>query len=118
VQTEPLVPWANVVGPIAIRSVTLAHACDTCVSHEHAYDHTTIVITGRVRASYADVMDGPGVDLGEFGPGELFPTLARRHHTIKALEPNTIYYCIFSHRDLNGLVVEKYEPAMAERAYA
>lgn len=105
-RTEPLVPWADVVGPVAIRRVVLAHACDTCVSHEHAYDHTTIVISGRVAVSY----DG-GTVLGIFGPGECFETVAQRHHTIKALDGPATYCCVFSHRDLEGIVVQRYDAA-------
>lgn len=108
-QTDPMVPGATVSGPIAVRAVSLTRACDTCVSHEHAYDHTTFVIHGRVEVRYADTAHGPTMLLGEFGPGDYFPTLAHRHHTIKAIAGPALYYCVFSHRDLGGLVAQRYE---------
>ena len=44
----------------------------------------------------------------EFVAGELFEVAAEQSHTIKALEDNSVYLCVFSHRDFKGLVTQKY----------
>jgi quercetin dioxygenase-like cupin family protein len=88
----------------------LGKACESHKGHEHNYDHTTIVIRGRIKVCYEYEKDGQTVsgESGEFGPGEDVFIRAKVRHTIKALEDNTVYMCIFSHRDFDGVVVETY----------
>ncbi len=90
------------VGPLGIRPFEFASVCESHVGHQHNYDHTTIVICGRVRVFYLDQ------DPQEYGPGEYFAVPAKVFHTLKALEPNTKYLCVFSHRDFDGLVTQEY----------
>lgn len=100
----------NVVGPVGLRQFHLEKVCEANAGHEHNYDHTTIVIRGRIRVQYSYVKDGKTVtgESKEFGQGESFVVLANVRHTIKALEPDTIYTCVFSHRDFDGLITQNY----------
>lgn len=109
-----------IVGPVGIRRMHLEHACEANIGHEHNYDHTTIVIRGRVRVLYRYVRDGQEVEgeTAEFGPGETIFIRAKVRHTIKALTDDVVYMCVFSHRDFGGVVVESYEASMGnQRAY-
>ncbi len=99
-----------IVGPVGIRQNVLAERCESHVGHEHTYDHGTMVIRGRVRVSYS-WLEGDKVVTGpdrEFGQNEDVVIKAHVRHTVKALEPNTVYKCVFSHRDFDGLVSQTY----------
>lgn len=93
-------------GPIGHRRFTLDKKCQTNLNHKHNYDHTTIVINGRIEIT-VEKEDG-SKSKKEFTAGELFEVPAQQLHTIKALEDNSVYLCVFSHRDFNGLVTQKY----------
>ena len=99
-----------IVGPIGVRRFTLEKVCESHEGHSHNYDHTTIVIRGRVKVAYRYERDGQLIDgeTREYAAGEYFVCLAKVHHTIKALEDDTAYVCIFSHRDFDGIVVQAY----------
>lgn len=100
----------RLVGPVGIRGFHLEQACQAHEGHTHNYDHTTIVIAGRVKVTYRYERDGDLVEgeTREFGPGEAIAIQADVHHTVKALEPGTHYLCVFSHRDFGGLVTQSY----------
>lgn len=100
----------EVLGPLAFRKFILQRVCESFEGHSHNYDHVTMVVHGRIRVSYS-WMDGDKKITGpdrEFGVGEDILIKANVFHTIKALEPNTIYRCVFSHRDFDGLVSQSY----------
>lgn len=107
-----------VVGPVGLRPFRLEKTCHAAVGHEHNYDHTTIVIRGRLKVYYEYDKDGRAVrgESGEFGQGETIFIRAKVRHTLKALEDNTVYMCVFSHRDFDGVVCETYEAAMGNQA--
>ena len=107
------------IGPVGIRSFTLEKACEANHGHEHNYDHTTIVIRGRLKVLYAYEKDGQTIEgeSEEFGQGETIHIRAKVRHTLIALEANTMYMCVFSHRDFNGVVVETYNAACSDKAY-
>ncbi len=104
-----------IVGPVGVRRFEALHICEAFEGHEHNYAHATIVISGRIRVSREVVRDGQVVDAGttEHGPGDVIAIPAKMRHTIKALAPHTRYLCVFSHRDLHGLVTEAYEGHLA-----
>lgn len=97
-------------GPVGHRTFLLEEVCQESEGHEHNYDHTTIVINGRLRVTYSYQEGDTRVEKvsREFGQGEFIEIKAGVRHTIKALEPNTLYACVFSHRDFNGLVTQVY----------
>lgn len=96
-------------GPVARRKFVLEHKCQESVGHTHNYDHSTVVVCGGIRVTIRDSADGPVVSEQEYYPGSDLVFIANnKYHTIKALEDNTVYFCLFSHRDFNGLVTQKY----------
>jgi len=103
---------ANVTlaGPIGYRQFHLDKTCESHQGHEHKYDHTTIIIRGRVKVFYSYEKDGQKVEgeSEEYGQGETIHIKKNVHHKIKALEDNTQYWCVFSHRDFDGIVCEHY----------
>ena len=107
-----------IIGPIGIRPMHLAKQCEANKGHEHNYDHTTIIIRGRVRVLYRYAKDGHEIEdeSDEFGPGETIFIRAKVRHTIKALTDDVFYMCVFSHRDFDGVVVESYEASMGNQA--
>lgn len=99
-----------VVGPIGIRKHFLEKTCNVSEGHEHNYDHTTIVVRGRIKVTYSFMQNGVKVEgeSKEFEAGEAIFIKADVYHTVKALEDNTMYMCVFSHRDFDGLVTQSY----------
>lgn len=98
-----------VAGPIAIRRFVLEHECQELQGHKHNYDHTTLVLRGSIRVSYSYQHEGKEVSGShDYSIGESFVVKAEVEHTIKSLEPNSMYACIFSHRDFDGNVVQNY----------
>ena len=100
-----------ITGPIGYRRYVLEKTCESNVGHTHNYDHTTIVIRGSIRVTISKQdADGNTVTVGsrEYSAGEVVFIAANLMHTIKALEDNSVYMCVFSHRDFDGLVTQKY----------
>lgn len=99
-----------IIGPVGIRQMHMERECHAHSGHEHNYDHTTIIIRGRVKVLYRYVKDGQEIEgeSEEFCQGETIHIRAKVRHTIKALEDNTLWYCVFSHRDFDGLVTQEY----------
>jgi hypothetical protein len=97
-------------GPVFSRRFVLEHQCQESVGHAHNYDHSTLVLRGRILVISHEHRGEELIEVGrqEYGWGERCPMPAHRHHTIKALEPNTVYDCEFSHRDFDGLVSQRY----------
>jgi len=99
-----------IVGPIGVRPFALDKACEAHEGHTHNYDHAMIVIRGRLKVTYRYERDGKIVEgeTREYGSGETLVVKADVFHTVKALEPDTVYHCVFSHRDFDGLVTQTY----------
>lgn len=109
----------QITGPVARYAVRLDAKCDESVGHEHNFDHATFVMAGRVRVSRSR-REGDRLvplDATEHDAGAVVAIPAGVHHTIKALSDGAWYYCVFSHRDFNGLVVEKYDQHCVPAAY-
>ena len=80
------------------------HECagDSYGGHKHTFDHVTLLAAGRV-----------SVEIEGYPPKEFtaptFIIIRKEHeHKITSLEPDTIYYCVFALRDVDGEVVEVY----------
>lgn len=73
---------------VFIKQMFLRHQFTLVPQHAHAYDHTSMLATGSVRA-WAD-----GVLLGDYAaPCPIF-IKAKVKHTFQSLEPDTLIYCI------------------------
>jgi len=73
--------------------------------HTHNFDHTTIVFTGSVRVR-ATLVDGTEVEETFAAPG-YFLVKKDVTHDIEALEDDTVYWCVYSHRDAQGEVTQE-----------
>ena len=96
-------------GNIGRRRHVLDKTCMESVGHQHNYDHSTIVVCGGIKVTIRDTADGPVESERDYLPGSdpIF-IAAKKFHTIKALKDNTVYFCIFSHRDFNGVVTQEF----------
>lgn len=98
-------------GPIMARRFVAEKACEAHEGHTHNYDHTTLVLRGRILVIFKEKnAAGEYVEVSrqEYGWGERAPILAHRHHTIKPLEDDTVWDCEFLHRDFDGIAAERY----------
>lgn len=101
----------TLIGPVGIRRHLLERKCHENVGETHNYGHTTIIIRGRVMITYRQRQtDGTLIvtKTEEAAQGEAIFIAAELHHTLKALDDNTQYMCVFSHRDFDGLVTQSY----------
>lgn len=99
----------EVLGPLALRKFHLEKLCDVNEGHQHKYDHVTFVQRGRIVVLYRLTVDGPEQESKEFKVGEMVLIKATVFHTIKAMEPNTKYVCVFTHRDFDsGEAIQEY----------
>jgi hypothetical protein len=68
--------------------------------HAHKFDHVTLLCQGKVKVEIE------GYEPKEF-TAPTFIIIKKEHlHKITALEDNTIYYCIFALRGIDGEVVD------------
>jgi len=96
------------VGNIWVRQNTMELVGDTNGGHAHQHDHVTLLVRGSV-----------DVKVGEY-PSKTFtaPTfiVIRKglKHTFTALQDDTIYYCVFALRDIDGdpteIIQEQHTP--------
>jgi hypothetical protein len=75
--------------------------------HTHNFDHTTIVFKGAVHVS-ATLPNGTVIERDFYAPTHF---LVRRDvlHEITALEDGTVYWCVYSHRNPQGDVVQEWD---------
>ncbi len=80
--------------------------------HKHNFDHTTIVFKGSVHVK-ATLPDGSVIerDFGAVGHpnGRHFLVKAEVSHEITALEDDTEYWCVYSHRTPQGDVIQHWD---------
>ena len=68
--------------------------------HRHNFDHVTLLAKGSVRI----VVEG--FEPKEFHAPTFIVIKKEFRHHVTALEDDTLYYCVFAMRDVNGEVVE------------
>ena len=93
-------------GNVYIRPNTLEKIGDKVDGHKHNFDHTTIVFKGAVHVK-AVLPDGT-VKEKDFQTGTHFLVRAEVEHEITALEDNTIFWCVYSHREPQGRITQEY----------
>ena len=106
--------WVS--GNIFIRSNPhrLDKAGDTVEGHSHNFDHTLFVLKGRVRLDF-ELPDGRKFSLVKHAPDDEYRD-TRCHmlihagvkHTITAETDDCIVWCVFSHRNAQGEVIQVY----------
>ena len=94
-------------GNVMIRPMSFAAAGDVVEGHAHNFDHTSIVFCGAVRVRC--VLRNGFVREQEFRAPAHFLVLAGVEHRIEALEPDTVVWCVYSHRTPQGDVVQDWD---------
>lgn len=99
-------------GNLFVRQLEFPQAGDFLPGHEHHFDHMTFVGRGGVRVHRDDTLEP---DRTVWAPAFIkTPALAR--HSLHALEADTVAWCIFAVRDLDGQVLQEHEIDDATRA--
>jgi len=96
--------WVS--GNIFIRPNKLEKAGSGTPAHSHNFDHTTIVFKGSIHV-HATLPNGTVIERDFVAPSHF---LVRRDvlHAIFALEDNTEYWCVYSHRSPQGDIVQEW----------
>lgn len=89
-----------VSGNIYIRPNPLPNKGDIVTGHKHNFDHTTIVFKGSVHVK--GVLPNGTVIEQDFVAPSYFLVKAEVEHEITALEDNTEFWCVYSHRTPQG----------------
>ena len=100
-------------GNIWVRQNLLEKTGDEIDEHYHKFDHVSLLASGKVE-----------VTIEGYAPKQFtaptFIVIRKEHiHKFKALEDNTMWYCVFAIRDLDGNPVEeifdpeKHDPTIA-----
>ena len=87
-------------GNIWVRQNSLSRSGDSHDGHTHHFDHVTLLAKGSVSV---EMEDGT---YKEFKAPTFIVIRKENHHKITALEDDTLYYCVFALRNINGEVVE------------
>ena len=72
--------------------------------HKHNYDHTTFLLSGAI--SVRTVVDGIETVTEYWPPNRYFLVKANVEHELTALVDNTEFWCVYSHRDAAGHVIQ------------
>jgi len=106
----------TVCGPVLIRKFEMPKQCDMGIIHAHHHDHTMLIFRGSANVFLTvDGIEGPATLLNA---GDTFNVPAETPHRLVTLEDGTEWFCIFSHRDLDGIIVQRYTDAgCTEDAY-
>lgn len=92
-------------GNIWVRQNLLAKAGTETVGHKHKFDHVSLLAQGKVRVHVE------GHEPKEFTAPTFIVIRKEYNHKFTALADNTIWYCVFAIRDLNGEPIDElYNP--------
>jgi len=91
-------------GNIWVRQNVLARAGQSAGGHKHKFDHISLLTSGKIK------IEVEGKEPKEFTAPTFIVVRKEQKHNITALEDNTIYYCVFALRDLDGEVMEIFGP--------
>jgi hypothetical protein len=102
-------------GNIWVRQNVLPKIGDQNIGHKHYFDHVSLLAKGKVR------VEVEGHEPKEFTAPTFIVIRKEHNHKFTALEPNTLWYCVFALRDVNGEVVddiygEQHDPMAYDKA--
>lgn len=95
--------WVS--GNIFVRPNVMLTAGDIVNGHAHNFDHTTIVFSGAIRIKRT-LADGKEQSQEIAAPGHCL-ILAGVEHEITALLDNTVFWCVYAHREPQGEVAQE-----------
>ena len=87
-------------GNIWVRQNILGYVGNSHAGHQHKFDHVTLLSQGSVR------VEVEGYEPKEYIAPTFMIMRKEKNHKLIATSPNTIYYCVFALRDLDGEVVD------------
>ncbi len=94
-------------GNVWVRQNVLAKAGDALEGHTHSFDHVSMLVKGKVRVTVT------GFEPKDFTAPTIIVVRKQFEHTFEALEDDTLWYCVFAMRDVNGEVVDVYSEEMS-----
>ena len=90
-------------GNVWVRSHTYRKAGDTNAGgHYHRFDHVTLLVKGAIR------VEVEGCEPKRFVAPTFVIIEKDKKHKVTALEDDTVYYCVFALRDIDGNVTDIY----------
>jgi hypothetical protein len=92
------------VGNIWIRQNWLLKKGDTGGGHLHYHDHVSLLVRGSVEVQVGD--EPPKV----FRAPTFIVIKKQFVHRFTALEDDTVYYCLFAMRDIDGNFQDVFQP--------
>lgn len=87
-------------GNIWVKQHHLHNRQDNGGGHAHKFDHITLLCQGKVKVEI------DGYEPKEFTAPTFIIIRKEHQHKITALEDNTIYYCVFALRNIDGEVID------------
>lgn len=84
--SNPKISFAS-AGNIYIRSMHFENIGDINEGHSHPYDHLTLLATGSLKVTVEN-------NISTFKAPHIIYIAKDKQHTLEALEPNTVVYCI------------------------
>lgn len=106
-QNESDIEELGFFGNIWVRSHLMRKAGDTNGNkggHYHVFDHVTLLVKGSIK------VEVEGYEPTRYVAPTFITIKKDKHHLITALEDDTIYYCVFAMRDVNGDITDVYSP--------
>jgi quercetin dioxygenase-like cupin family protein len=91
------------VGNVWVRQNWLIKAGDTAGGHSHFHDHVSLLVKGSVEVTVN------GGKPKQFKAPTYIVIKKEHRHQIVALEDDTVFYCIFALRDIDGNVIDIYQ---------
>jgi hypothetical protein len=87
-------------GNIWVRQNNLPYIGNSHAGHQHKFDHVTLLAQGSVR------VEVEGHEPKEYTAPTFMIMRKDKNHKMTATSPDTIYYCVFALRDIDGEVVD------------
>ena len=92
------------IGNIWVRQNVLSKSGQFNQGHKHKFDHVSLLTNGKVS------VEVEGYSAKEFTAPTFIVIKKEHNHKFTALEDNTIWYCVFAMRDIDGNVTDIYGP--------
>jgi len=89
-------------GNIWVRQNLVEKAGDIHPGHKHNFDHVSLLANGKVEVTVA------GYPPKQFVAPTFIVIKKEHYHTFKALQDNTLWYCVYALRDIDGNVTDFY----------
>jgi len=89
-------------GNIWVRQNVLEKSGDVVLGHKHHFNHVSMLISGKV------LVEVDGCEPKEFVAPTFIVIKKEYRHQFTALEDNTVWFCVYALRDVDGNVTDIY----------